>query len=310
METILIPAAIAVVLLLLSVTFIKQGTVGVITQFGKYKRIMYPGINLKFPLVENVYKKISIQHRSIELEFEAISSDQASVNFKSLILFAAKDETEVTIKKIAFRFIDEKSFMQTLVRSIEGSIRAFVATKKQAEILTLRHEIVLAVKEHLEESLNHWGFHVLDLQVNDIFFDEAIMRSMSQVVSSNNMKMAAENEAQAQYIIKTRAAEAEAKAIRVKAEAQKDAYHLRGNGNALFREEIANGLAKAGKIMQTGQVDPSFMLFTMWLDGMKHISEHSKGNILSFDGSNDGFEKTLKQMQLVAKGLVKESNHN
>lgn len=310
METIFIPIAAVIALILLSVTFVKQGTVGVVTQFGKYKRIMYPGINLKLPLIESIYKKISIQHRSIELEFEAISLDQASVNFKSLILFAAKDEKEETIKKIAFRFIDEKSFMQTLVRSVEGSIRSFVATKKQAEILTLRQEIVLAVKEHLEESLNHWGFHVLDLQVNDIFFDEAIMRSMSQVVSSNNMKMAAENEAQAQYILKTRAAEAEAKAIRVTAEAQKDAYQLRGSGNALFRAEIATGLANAGKIMQTENVDPSFMLFTMWLDGMKHISEHSKGNILSFDGSNDGFDKTLKQMQLVSKGLVKDNNHH
>lgn len=310
METIFIPVAAVIVLILLSITVVKQGTIGVVTQFGKYKRIMYPGINLKLPLIESIYKKISIQHRSIELEFEAISLDQASVNFKSLILFAAKDEKEETIKKIAFRFIDEKSFMQTLVRSVEGSIRSFVATKKQAEILTLRQEIVLAVKEHLEESLNHWGFHVLDLQVNDIFFDEAIMRSMSQVVSSNNMKMAAENEAQAQYILKTRAAEAEAKAIRVKAEAQKDAYHLRGTGNALFRTEIATGLAAAGKIMQTEKVDPSFMLFTMWLDGMKHISEHSKGNILSFDGSNDGFDKTLKQMQLVSRGLVKENNHH
>jgi hypothetical protein len=36
----------------------------------------------------------------------------------------------------------------------------------------------------------------------------------------------------------------------------------------------------------------------MWLDAMKHISSHSHGNILSFDGSNDGFEKTFKQMQM------------
>ena len=96
METILIPVATVVVLILLSITFVKQGTIGVVTQFGKYKRIMYPGLNLKLPIIESVYKKISIQHRSIELEFEAISADQASVNFKSLILFAAKDESEET----------------------------------------------------------------------------------------------------------------------------------------------------------------------------------------------------------------------
>jgi hypothetical protein len=48
----------------------------------------------------------------------------------------------------------------------------------------------------------------------------------------------------------------------------------------------------------------------MWLDAMKDVASHSHGNILSFDGSNDGFEKTLKQMQLVAKGAVRETNHN
>ncbi len=309
MESLLITAIIIIFLLLQSIVLIKQGYVGVITRFGKYHRMMFPGIGFKLPLFDNVFSKISIQHRSIELEFQAISSDQANVNFKSLILYAARNEEEETIKKIAFRFIDEKSFMQTLIRSIEGSIRSFVATKKQSEILTLRHDIVHAVVDHMEESLNHWGFHLLDLQINDISFDEAIMRSMSQVVSSNNMKMAAENEAQAQFIIKTRAAEAEAKAIRVKAEAEKDAINLKGEGNALFREKIADGLASAGRVMEAGGVDPSFMLYTMWLDTMKNVAATSHGNILSFDGSMDGFEKTLKQMQLVNRNLVEKNGH-
>ncbi|MGZ8232249.1 SPFH domain-containing protein [Methylobacter tundripaludum] len=309
MESFLITAAVIIFLLFQTIVLVKQGHVGVVTRFGRYHRMLPPGINLKWPLFDNVFSKISIQHRSIELEFQAISLDQANVNFKSLILFAARNEEEDTLKKIAFRFIDEKSFMQTLIRSIEGSIRSFVATKKQSEILTLRQDIVHAVVEHLEESLNHWGFHLLDLQINDISFDEAIMRSMSQVVSSNNMKAAAENEAQAQFIIKTRAAEAEAKAIRVKAEAEKDAINLKGEGNALFREKIAGGLASAGNIMEAAGVDPSFMLYTMWLDTMKNVAVNSHGNIISFDGSMEGFEKNLKQMQLVNKVLVEKNKH-
>ncbi len=303
----MIPAAIIlVVLILLSSTIIKQGTIGVVTRFGKYQRLMLPGLNFKLPLLEGVFRKISVQNQSIELEFEAISLDQANVNFKSLIVFAAQDSTEETIKKIAFRFIDEKSFMQTLVRSVESSIRAFVANKKQAEILVLRAEIIGAVTDHLEESLNSWGFHLLGLQINDISFDEAIMRSMSQVVSSNNMKLAAANEAQAQYLIKTRAAEAEARSIQVKAEAERDAYNLKGEGNARFREQVAQGLANAGKTMESGGVPPGFMLFTMWLDGMKYIAEHGKGNVMFFDGSNEGMERTIKQMQAL-KTLDKRS---
>ena len=296
MTTTLICIAI-LVLLVLSTAVIRQGYVGVVTRFGRYDRTMQPGLNFKLPFVESVCKRISVQNQSIELEFEAISLDQAYVNFKSLIVFAAQDSSEDTIKKIAFRFIDEKSFMQTLVRSVESSIRAFVAKKKQAEILVLRAEIIGAVKDHLEESLNNWGYHLLGLQINDISFDEAIMRSMSQVVSSNNMKLAAENEAQAQYLIKTRAAEAEARAIQVKAEAERDASLLKGEGNARFREQVAQGLANAGKTLNENGVPPGFMLFTMWLDGMKYVAEHGKGNVLFFDGSNEGLERTMKQMQ-------------
>lgn len=299
-ETIIVCSAGALAVLLIgSVTVIKQGYVGVATLFGRFHRVLRPGLSFRIPFVEAVYKRLSLQNRSVELEFQAITADQANVNFKALIIFAVENEQEETIKRAAFRFIDEKSFMQALVRSVEGSIRSFVAIKRQSEILSLRREIVHEVKSHIDDELNDWGFHLINLQINDISFDEAIMRSMAQVVATNNMKSAAENEAQAQYISKTRVAEAEAQATRVRAQAERDADQLRGEGNALLRKQIATGLAEAGRQMEADGVDPSFMLYTMWLDCMKHVASHSHGNILSFDGSMDGFEKTLKQLSLL-----------
>ena len=41
--------------------------------------------------------------------------------------------------------------MQALVRTVEGSIRAYVATKRQAEVLTARREIVDFVKEQIDQ---------------------------------------------------------------------------------------------------------------------------------------------------------------
>ena len=118
---------------------INQGTIGVVTMFGKYQRIMRPGLNFKLPLLEQIYKKISIQNRSIELEFQAITIDQANVYFKSMLLYAVQNAEEETIKKVAFKFIAEKDLMQTLSRTFEGSIRSFVASKRQAEILEILH---------------------------------------------------------------------------------------------------------------------------------------------------------------------------
>jgi regulator of protease activity HflC (stomatin/prohibitin superfamily) len=288
---------------------IRQGHVGVAVLFGKYRRILRPGINFRIPFVESVFTKMSLQHRSAELEFQAITGDQANVNFKALIIYAVQDDREETILKAAFKFVDEKSFMQSLVRSIEGSIRSYVALKKQNEILALRGEIVHEVNAHIEEELNDWGFHLINLQINDISFDEAIMRSMAQVVASNNMMLAAENEAQAQYITKTRVAEAEAQAKRVVASADKDADQLRGEGNSLLRQQVAAGLAEAGKIMEKNSVDPSFMLYTMWLDAMKYVVSNSHGNILSFDGSMEGFEKTMRQMVQLRSGNGAGNSH-
>ena len=293
-------AAAAVVLLAGSVTVIQQGNVGIATLFGRFSRVLRPGLSFRVPFVEALYKRISLQNRSVELEFQAITTDQANVNFKALIIYAVANEEVETIKRAAFKFIDEKSFMQALVRSIEGSIRSFVASKRQSEVLSLRREIVHEVNSHIQEELDDWGFQLVNLQINDISFDEAIMRSMAQVVATNNMKSAAENEAQAQYITKTRVAEAEAQATRVRAQADRDADQLRGEGNALLRRQVALGLADAGKLMESNGVDPTFMLYTMWIDAMKNIAAHSRGNILSFDGSVDGFEKTMKQMSLLS----------
>ncbi len=280
----------------LSLVIVNQGTVAVVTVFGKYQRVMTPGLNFKIPFVEFIFRRISIQSRSIELEFQAITADQANVNFKAMLVYAVMNQEEETIKNVAFKFMDERSFMQALIRTIEGTIRALVATKKQAEVLGLRSEIVVQVKEHIDNTLETWGYHLIDLQLNDIAFDEAIMRSMAQIVASNNLKAAAENEGQALLITKTKGAEADGNAIRIAAEAEKVAAQLRGQGVALFREEVARGMAESAKVMKDNQLDASLILFSMWTEAVKHFAEQGQGNVIFLDGSTEGMEKTMKQL--------------
>src|SRR5688572_12939893 len=96
---------------------VNQGYIGVITMFGKYQRIARPGLNIKIPILEQLYKKVSIQNRSAELEFQAITIDQANVYFKSMLLYSVQNADEETIKKVAFKFISEKDMMQALIRT-------------------------------------------------------------------------------------------------------------------------------------------------------------------------------------------------
>ncbi len=290
-----------VLLVLSSFVTINQGFIGVVTMFGKYQRNLRPGLRMKIPFVEQIYKKISIQNRSVELEFQAVTIDQANVYFKSMLLYAVQNEADETIKKVAFKFISDKDLMQALVRTIEGNIRAFVATRKQSEILGLRRDIVEFVKEHVDASLEEWGYHLLDLQINDITFDQAIIESMSKVVASNNLKAAAENEGQALLITKTKSAEAEGNAIKIAAEAERQAAQLRGQGVALFREEVARGMSQAASEMKQANLDTNVILFSMWVEAIKNFAEYGKGNVIFLDGGSDGMEKTMKQIMAMTQ---------
>ena len=276
---------------------INQGYIGVITMLGRYQRIVRPGLNFKIPILEQIYKKVSIQNRSVEMEFQAVTQDQANVYFKNMLLYAVQNADEETIKKVAFKFISDRDLMQALVRTIEGNIRSFVATKKQAEVLALRKEIVEYVKVEIDHTLEEWGYHLMDLQINDITFDKAIMESMSKVVASNNLKAAAENEGQALLITKTKGAEAEGNAIKIAAEAEREAARLRGQGVALFRQEVARGMTEAAEQMKQANLDTNVILFSMWTEAIKNFAEYGKGNVIFLDGSSQGMENTMKQIQ-------------
>ena len=292
--------------LFFSVVVVNQGTIAIITMFGKYQRIMLPGLRFKIPLVESIFRRVSIQNQSIELEFQAVTIDQANVYFKSMLLYSVQNAEEETIKKVAFKFISNKDLMQALVRTIEGSIRAYVATKRQAEVLTARREIVDFVKEQIDNSLEEWGYHLQDLQINDITFDQVVMESMSKVVASNNLKAAAENEGQALLITKTKAAEAEGNSIKISAQAEKEAAQLRGQGVALFRQEVAKGMSEAAEEMKQANLDTNVILFSMWTEAIKNFAEYGKGNVIFLDGSPDGMDKTMKQMM----GLITKNENN
>jgi len=299
----LVLIGIIVVILALSFVTVQQGTVAVVTVFGKFKRILHPGLNFKIPFIETIFRRISYQNRSMELKFQAISQDQANVYFSAMLLYSVLNEESATIENVAFKFIDEISFKNALIRSVEGEVRAFVATKKQSEVLQLRSEIIHHVKGQLDIQLEGWGYHLLDIQINDITFDEAILRSMAEVVASNNLKAAAENQGQALLITKTKAAEAEGNAIKISAEAERQAAQMRGQGVALFREEVAHGMAVAAKEMETANLDASFILFSMWTDAIKHFAEYGKGNTIFLDGSSDNYQRTMQQLMSTLQGF-------
>jgi chemotaxis protein histidine kinase CheA len=105
-----------------------------------------------------------------------------------------------------------RSYVALLIASLiaanvlQNPIAHFTFLDQLTEEAVLLNEVIATERIMYFEQTSD---ELIDLQVNDVTFDEEVMRSMSKVVAANNMKAAAENEGQALLITKTKAAEAE-----------------------------------------------------------------------------------------------------
>jgi regulator of protease activity HflC (stomatin/prohibitin superfamily) len=281
------PVLLLLLILVLSLAWsmflsVPQATVGVVTVFGKYRRIMREGLNIKLPWEKVVYR-LSLQNRALQLEFQAITQDQANVKFATMVLYAVAAAEEEAIKKAVFSFASGQEFQLALQRTIDGSIRQFVATTKQSDILGMRAEIVDHTKKNLDEVVLAWGYVVRDIQITDMTFDKEIIDSMARVVSSKNLLAAASNEGAALLVKRTKDAEAEAAYKTIGAEAEKKASALRGEGLALFRKNIADGMKDAAESLKAAGVDANFLLFLEYTDALKYVAEHAQGKVIFMD---------------------------
>ena len=288
---------VALGLLAMSIKTVDQATVGVITMFGKYRRVINPGLNFLIPVLERVAVWVPVQNQTVQLKFSAITGDQAAVHFTATIIYTVSDHDPETVKLVAFKFINAASFQTALNSAIEASVREFVATKKQAEVLGLRQEIVIHAKTTLDEQVASWGYTISDLQINDVSFDAQVMESMSRVVAAKNAQTAAEFEGQALLITKTKNAEAEGAAIRIAAENEAEAARLRGEGLAHFRRALAQGLSESAEVLEQNGIDPSILIFSMWTETIRDAAKEGAGNTIFIDGNMSTMEEAMKRIQ-------------
>src|SRR3979409_2809013 len=105
---------------------VEQATVAVFTVCGKCHRVMREGLNIKWPW-EKVAYRLSLQNRALQLEFQAITLDQANVKFATMVLYAVAAAEEEAIKKAVFSLASGREFQLALQRPMHGSIRTVVA---------------------------------------------------------------------------------------------------------------------------------------------------------------------------------------
>lgn len=198
-----------IIFISLSIRIVKPNTVRSVEFFGKFNRVLYPGLNFIIPIVETT-KSQSLFRRNFPVEVEWVTKDNVTAFIGLNVIYYVSDDSvwnkEWNVYKSIYNIDDPRTMMRS---TIDEQLRAMIFNFTHKEIFWKREEIWEKIEERLRVKLAQFGFTLDSIQVRDVKLDSKVMQAMNREVETAKLKVAALNEAEAKKIMQVKEAEAE-----------------------------------------------------------------------------------------------------
>jgi membrane protease subunit HflK len=205
-----------VIILWSSIFQVSTEEVGVITRFGKYVRQVEPGLNLKIPFVEDVYKVPVERQQKLEFGFRTAkagintqyNSKSSSTKDESLMLTGDLNLAEVQWV-VQYRVDDAYKNLfkvrnpQSTLRIIsEAAMRQIVGDRTVNEVLTVgRTEIATKLEELIQQICREYsmGVKIEQVVLQDVNPPEPVKAAFNAVNEAQQEKETLINQAKSEY---------------------------------------------------------------------------------------------------------------
>jgi regulator of protease activity HflC (stomatin/prohibitin superfamily) len=290
---------IALFLLKGTLYMVKQQTAVVIERLGKFHKVSGAGLQFKIPLIDSIAGDINLRVRELPVEVETKTKDDVFVKIIVSVQFFVVDSID-GIENSFYKLNNPERQIQSYVFD---SIRSEVPKMELDAVFAEKDKIAIAVKNELSETMQQFGFDFIKALVTDIDPDAKVKHAMNEINAAKRMKEAAKEEAAAAKIRVIAAAEADAESKR-----------LAGEGIALQRIAIANGLKKSVAEVKlamedhvTSQDVMNMLFMTQHYETVAKLSENNTSTIfMPYSPDNVGDLQMQIQSSLLAVDAMKK----
>lgn len=155
---------------------VQQGTVGLVTRFGRFARAVDPGLVKVNPLSEKLIA-IDVKMQIVEVPKQyTMTRDNVTVTVSSVIYYRI-----VAPHKTAFGI---SNIRQALVERTQTTLRHVIGARVLQDVIERREEIAEDIRNIVEEVAEGWGAEVESMLIRDLVFSQDLQESLSMAAQS------------------------------------------------------------------------------------------------------------------------------
>lgn len=283
MKNFIIAIVAALFLLTVSCVFVVfEGQRGIVFQFSKIKRddagqmIVYePGLQFKLPFIETV-RKIDARIQTLdEAPDRFVTSEKKDLMVDSYAKWRIVDFSTYYLRTSG----SIENARALLKQKINNGLRTEFGSRTIKEIVSGDRDAIMAkALESAESSKEDLGIEVIDVRVKAINLPTEVSNSIYDRMRAERTAVAKEHRSKGQEQSEIIRATIDAKVTVMLANAQKNAFEIRGDGDALAAKVYADAYKK----------DAEFFTFFRSLEAYEN-SFNSKNDIMVVKPDNDFF---------------------
>jgi regulator of protease activity HflC (stomatin/prohibitin superfamily) len=254
----------------------EQNTKRVIQRFGKFVGVRSAGMSAKLGWLDRASKPISLRTQQLDVPENTYTNTGTSVTISAQVQYKV-DDNDNSVKDAYFKLASPEAQIKSHVSS---AIRSKVPTMTLEAVQTNQREIASHVKQELTETMRQYGYIIEDVLITKADPDPVVVKANNDKYASEQAKVTAKNNADARYTQVTR-----------QAEADRDAMKAHGEGIALERQAITDGLEKAIKTLEgavpgaTAQDVLALVGYQQYIDGMVKMAASTGAKVIFVDKS-------------------------
>ena len=249
MKKIFLPLIIAIaVLSYFSIFVVKEVNQAIVLQFGDPKKIISkPGLNFKFPFIQNV---VFLDKRILNLDAppeEVIASDQ-----KRLIVDAFARFMIVDPLKFYISVGNERVARSRLSTIINSRIRSVLGTQELQTLLSKdRNKQMALIQDGVNNEAKNFGIKIVDVRIKRADLPQANSEAIYRRMQTEREREAKEFRAKGAEMAVTITSTADKEVTVLLANAKKQSEIMKGEGDGLRNKIFAEAFGK----------DPDFFSF-------------------------------------------------